>query len=372
MNVPFNDLTAYHRTLQPSLDAAINRVIGHSGFILGPEVAQFEQAWANFCNTTAAVGVGSGTDALQLTLRALDYEPGSEVITAANSFIASAEAITHAGLQPVLADCDPVHGLIDPDAVLAAITPRSRAIMAVHLYGQPAPWDELKSIAEKHGLDLIEDAAQAHGATLADGRRVGSLGRAAGFSFYPGKNLGALGDGGAVTTDDARLVDQLRLLRNWGSTVKYRHDLIGFNSRLDTLQAAALSVKLEHLDPANARRNELADRYRQSLQDTPGLELPVPAPWTGRHVYHLFVVQLPSDRRDDIARGLQADGIQTVVHYPVPIHRQPAYSNLGYAVGRFPRAEQRATRILSLPLFPTMTNVQCDCVADRLRTRLAI
>ena len=370
MKVPFNDLRSLHDSMRAELDSAISRVVDHSGYILGPEVTTFEHDWAEYCGTRYAVGVGSGTDALQLSLRTFGYETGDEVITAANSFIASAEAITHAGLTPVLVDCDPVHGLIDPEAVTAAITPRTRAIMPVHLYGQPAPWDELTKIAEKHGLDLIEDAAQAHGATLADGRRVGSLGRAAGFSFYPGKNLGALGDGGAVTTSDEEVQKRLCLLRNWGSTVKYRHEVIGFNSRLDTIQAAILGVKLRQLELGNQRRQDLARQYRDHLGDTTEIRLPGAAPWTGNHVYHLFVVTLISTERQTLIDQLMTDGIQTVIHYPVPIHMQPAYAGLGYSEGDFPQAESRAKRTLSLPLFPTMNDGQCEYVAGCLRERL--
>jgi len=271
----------------------------------------------------------------------------------------------------VLVDCRIEDYLIDPAAVAAAITPRTRAIIPVHLYGQPADMDTLAHLAQKNGLALIEDAAQAHGASLADGRVCGSLGLAAAFSFYPAKNLGAFGDGGAVTTRDENLVRQLRLLRNWGSVVKYHHEVQGFNSRLDTLQAAVLSAKLGHLAAWNDARRTAAGWYRSALAGCPGLVLPVEAPWTGRHAYHLFVVRLPGLDRDSVARELAARGVQTVVHYPVPIHLQKAYAGLGLRQGAFPCAEAAARSILSLPMFPEITQSQVAYVADSLRAALA-
>ena len=369
--VPFQDLPLQIRTLRAELDPAIDAVLRHGQFILGPEVAAFEQAWAQFCATKHAIGVGSGTDALQLILRALGIGPGHEVITVANSFIATAEAVSYTGATPVLVDCSLDDYLIDPVAVAAAITPRTRAILPVHLYGQPANMDALAALAHRHGLALIEDAAQAHGATLKDGRSCGALGLASAFSFYPGKNLGAFGDGGAVNTHDDGLARQLRLLRNWGSVVKYHHEIQGYNSRLDTLQAAVLGVKLRHLAAWNDHRRTAAGWYRAALADLPGLVLPVEAPWTGRHVYHLFVVRLLERNRDAVAQVLAERGVQTVVHYPVPIHRQKAYSELGYAEGTFPRAEQAARTVLSLPMFPEMTPDHVALVAAALRAALA-
>ena len=368
--VPFQDLPLQIRTLRPELDPAIDAVLRHGQFILGPEVTAFEQAWAKFCDTKHAIGVGSGTDALQLILRALGIGPGHEVITVANSFIATAEAVSYTGATPVLVDCSLDDYLIDPVAVAAAITPRTRAIMPVHLYGQPANMDALAALAHRHGLALVEDAAQAHGATLKDGRPCGALGLASAFSFYPGKNLGAFGDGGAVNTNDDGLARQLKLLRNWGSVVKYHHEIQGYNSRLDTLQAAVLGVKLRHLAAWNEHRRTAAGWYRAALSDLPGLVLPVEAPWTGRHVYHLFVIRLLERNRDAVARVLAERGVQTVVHYPVPIHRQKAYAELGYADGAFPRAEQAARTVLSLPMFPEMTPDHVALVADALRSAL--
>ena len=368
--VPFQDLPLQIRTLRAELDPAIDAVLRHGQFILGPEVTAFEQAWAQFCGTKHAIGVGSGTDALQLILRALGIGPGHEVITVANSFIATAEAVSYTGATPVLVDCSLDDYLIDPVAVAAAITPRTRAILPVHLYGQPANMAALAALAHQHGLALVEDAAQAHGATLKDGRSCGALGLASAFSFYPGKNLGAFGDGGAVNTHDDGLARQLKLLRNWGSVVKYHHEIQGYNSRLDTLQAAVLGVKLRHLAAWNDHRRTAAGWYRAALADLPGLVLPAEAPWTGRHVYHLFVIRLLERNRDAVARVLAERGVQTVVHYPVPIHRQKAYSELGYADGSFPRAEQAARTVLSLPMFPEMTPDHVALVADALRAAL--
>jgi dTDP-4-amino-4,6-dideoxygalactose transaminase len=371
LQVPFQDLPLQIRQLRAELDPALDAVLRHGQFILGPEVVAFEQAWAQFCTTQHAIGVGSGTDALQLILRALGIGPSHEVITVANSFIATAEAVSYTGAKPVLVDCDLDHYLIDPAAIAAAITPRTRAIMPVHLYGQPANMDAINALAARHGLAVVEDAAQAHGATLNDGRSCGALGQAAAFSFYPGKNLGAFGDGGAVNTNDEALARQIKLLRNWGSVVKYHHEIQGYNSRLDTMQAAILGVKLRHLAEWNERRRVAAGWYRAALADLPGIVLPAEAPWTGRHVYHLFVVRLLERDRDAVAKSLTAQGVQTVVHYPVPIHRQKAYAELGYGEGAFPKAEQAARTVLSLPMFPEMTQDHIACVARALRTALA-
>ena len=369
--VPFQDLPLQTAGLRAELDPAIDAVLRHCGFIHGPECAAFEQAFASFIGTTHAIGLGSGTDALQSILRALDIGAGDEVITVANSFIASAEAVSYTGAKPVLVDCRLEDYLIDPAAIAAAITPRTKAILPVHLYGQPANMDAIAPLAKKHGLHLIEDAAQAHGARLKDGRRCGTLGIAAGFSFYPGKNLGAFGDGGAVTTSDEALDRKLRLLRNWGSVVKYHHEIQGYNSRLDTLQAAILSVKLRHLAAWNEARNQIAGWYRENLRDCASLVLPQEMPWCGWHIYHLFVVRLPGHDRDAVAKKLLAAGVQTGVHYPVPIHLQKAYAELGHRPGAFPNAEQAARSVLSLPMFPEMTRAQCDYVCTQLRQALA-
>lgn len=369
--VPFQDLPRQTAQLRPELDAAIDRVLRHGQFIHGPECAEFEAAFAAATGSRHAVGLGSGTDALQFICRGLGIGPGDEVITVANSFIASAEAVSHAGAKPVLVDCRLEDYLIDPAAIAAAITPRTKAVMPVHLYGQPANIAAIAPLCAQHGLHLIEDAAQAHGAKLADGRYCGTLGVAAGFSFYPGKNLGAFGDGGAVTTQDDALAAQLRLLRNWGSVVKYQHEIPGYNSRLDTLQAAILHVKLGHLARWNDQRQHVAGWYRENLRDCADVVLPREMPWCSRHVYHLFVVRFPRHDRDVVAQKLLERGVQTVVHYPIPIHRQKAYSGLGYAAGAFPCAEEAARSILSLPIFPEMTRDQCDFTCEVVRAALA-
>lgn len=369
--VPFQDLPRQTARIRRDLDRAIDRVLRHCQFIHGQECAEFEAAFAAATGSRHAVGLGSGTDALQFICRGLGIGPGDEVITVANSFIASAEAISYAGAKPVLVDCRLEDYLIDPAAIAASITPRTKAVMPVHLYGQPANVEAIAPLCAQHGLHLIEDAAQAHGAKLADGRYCGTLGVAAGFSFYPGKNLGAFGDGGAVTTQDDALAAQLRLLRNWGSVVKYQHEIQGYNSRLDTLQAAILHVKLEHLARWNEQRQHVAGWYRENLRDCTDLVLPREMPWCGRHVYHLFVVRFPRHDRDVIAQKLLERGVQTVVHYPIPIHRQKAYAGLGYAAGAFPCAEEAARSILSLPMFPEMTRDQCDYTCEVLRAALA-
>jgi dTDP-4-amino-4,6-dideoxygalactose transaminase len=366
MKIPFQDLPLQTRGLRGELDPVIDAVLNHCGFIMGKEVAEFERAFAAFAGAAHGIGVGSGTDALQFICRGLGLGAGDEVITVANTFIATAEAVSYAGARPVLVDCRLDDYLIDPAALGAAITPRTKAVIPVHLYGQPANLDAVAAVCAKHGLALIEDAAQAHGATLKDGRRCGSLGVAAGFSFYPGKNLGAFGDGGAVTTSDDALAQKIRLLRNWGSVVKYYHEIQGYNSRLDTLQAAILGVKLRHLADWNERRRTVAGWYRDNLRGCPGLVLPAEAPWCGRHVYHLFVVRLLERDRDTVAKKLADAGVQTVVHYPVPIHLQKAYAELGYQPGAFPHAELAARTILSLPMFPEMTRAQCDYVSEQL------
>lgn len=368
--VPFQDLPLQTSQLRAELDPVIDRVLKHCGFVHGPECRDFEAAFAAAFGAKHAIGLGSGTDALQFILRGLGIGPGDEVITVANSFIASAEAISHAGAKPVLVDCRMEDYLIDPAAINAAITPRTKAVMPVHLYGQPANIDAIAPLCRKYGLYLIEDAAQAHGAKLADGRYCGTLGVAAGFSFYPGKNLGAFGDAGAVTTNEEPLAQKIRLLRNWGSTVKYHHEVQGYNSRLDTLQAAILHVKLEHLPRWNDQRQHVARWYRENLRGCPGVVLPDEMPWCGRHIYHLFVVRFPEHDRNAVAQKLLAAGVQTVVHYPIPIHLQKAYAELGHKPGSFPNAERAARSILSLPLFPEMTREQCDYACEALRVAL--
>lgn len=359
--IPLVDLKAQYRALQPDIDAAIARVIDSATFILGPEVSAFEMAFAAYCGAQHGVGVSSGTAALELVLRGLGIGPGDEVITTAHTFIATAEAISATGAAPVFADIDPLTYNLDPTAAEAAITPRTRAILPVHLYGQPADMDALAAIARRHGLKLVEDAAQAHGASYR-GRRVGTLGDAACFSFYPGKNLGCYGDGGAVITNDDALAARVRKLRDHGRTSKYVHDEVGFGHRLDALQAAILSAKLPHLDAANAARRRLAGRYTRLLAGS-GLVLPHEPPDV-QPVYHLYVVRTP--RRDEVLARLHDQGIGAIVHYPLPLHLQPAYAFLGYPPGALPHAETAAAEVLSLPLYPELTDAQQDQVISAL------
>lgn len=356
--VPFLDVEGLHATIQSELDAAWQRVLAGGQFIMGTELAAFEEEFARYCEAQYCIGVGNGLDALTLILRALDIGPGDEVIVPSMTFIATWLAVSEAGAVPV--PVEPVEGgfNIDPRGVEARITPRTRAIMPVHLYGQPADMAALAAIAKRHGLALIEDAAQAHGARH-DGRRVGSLGTAAGFSFYPGKNLGALGDGGAVVTSDRALAERVRRLRNYGSSRKYVHEEQGVNSRLDELQAALLRVKLRHLDKWNAARRGAVARYRSALSGS-SLILPKDAP-AAESVWHLFVVR--SSKRDALQAHLERHGVQSVIHYPVPPHLQGACRQCGWAQGTLPRTERLSAQVLSLPMGPTLATPQIETVA---------
>lgn len=357
MNIPFLDLSAMHDSMRPALDAAYQRVMGSSSFILGKEVELFESEFAQYCETRHAIGVANGLDALFLVLKAMDIGPGDEVIVPSNTYIATWLAVSYAGATPVPVEPDAQTYNLDASRIEAAITPRTRAIMPVHLYGQPADMDGINALAAKHRLKVLEDAAQAHGARY-KGRRVGGLGDAAGFSFYPGKNLGALGDGGAITTNDDALAAKLRVLRNYGSQRKYHNELKGFNSRLDELQAAFLREKLRLLDGWNVDRRRIADEYRVALEGS-GLGVPHVPPWA-EPVWHLFVVR--STRRDTLAAALAQRGIGTVIHYPVAPHRQPAYAELNLGVGSLPVAEAIHDEVLSLPIWPQMTASQIEAV----------
>lgn len=357
MNVPFLDLARETQRLRPELDAAIARVVGSGRYILTGEIEAFEQAFAEFCGAGFAVGVGSGTDAITIALLAVGVQPGDEVITAPNTCIPTIVGIERAGAVPVLADVDPRTYTLDPEQVERRITPRTRAILPVHLYGQPADLTSLGRLAEHRGVLLVEDCAQSHGARW-NGRPTGSFGAAAAFSFYPTKNLGALGDAGAVVTSDEGVATRARLLRNYGERGRFEHVLHGLNSRLDALQAAVLAAKLPHLGAANDRRRRLAKRYDDLLHDTP-LVVPVAADDT-EHVFHLYVVQ--SERRDAFRHALDGAGIGTAVQYPTPVHRQPAYRDLDVP-GGFPVAEQLTERVVSLPLSPDHTDDEIDAVA---------
>ncbi len=357
------DLRAQYATIRSEVEQAMRGVLERCDFVLGEAVQRFEENFAGYCEAPYGVGVDSGISALELILRAWKIGPGDEVITAANSFIASASAVSFTGATPVLVDVNPDTYLMSPEAVERAITPRTRAIMPVHLYGQPVDMEPLMALAEARGLRVIEDACQAHGARYR-GQRVGSLGHAAAFSFYPGKNLGAYGDGGMVITCDAELARRVRELRNYGQREKYHHVSLAYNRRLDSLQAGVLDVKLQHLDRWNSRRAEIAGYYRELLRDLP-IQLPAGARdvWP---VYHLFVIQV--DQRDQVLTSLTQAGIGAGIHYPIPIHLQPAYVGLGRGPGSYPVSEAVAGRILSLPLYAEMNEEQITRVADAVRT----
>jgi dTDP-3-amino-3,4,6-trideoxy-alpha-D-glucose transaminase len=363
--VPFVDLRAAHAELAAELEAAWRRVASSGRLVLGPEVEAFEHAFAAYCGAAHCVGVGNGLDALTLILRALGIGAGDEVIVPSHTFIATWLAVSHARATPVPVEPDPATYTLDAARVASAITPRTRALLPVHLYGQTADMTALAALAARHGLALIEDAAQAHGAAWR-GVRAGALGTAAGFSFYPAKNLGALGDAGAVVTHDAALAGRVRRLRNYGALEKYDHDARGVNSRLDELQAALLSVKLRHLDAWNARRSAAAARYLDLLRDLP-LMLPAVAA-SCDPVWHLFVVR--TRERERVVRALSAAGIETLVHYPVPPHRQRAYADLDLRDDALPIAGQLAREVLSLPLWPQMSPEQQARVADALARTL--
>ena len=362
MRIPLVELAGQYQTLRDEILPAMDGVMSQAQFILGEDVARFEEEFARFCGARYCVGVASGLDALQLALRAVGVGPGDEVITAANTFIASALAITHAGATPVLVDVREDDFNLDPQAVERAITPRTKAILPVHLYGQPARMDEIMAIARRHGLKVVEDACQAHGARHGV-ERAGAIGDVGCFSFYPGKNLGAYGDGGAVVTDDPQVAERLRLDRNYGSRVKYVHESDGYNSRLDTLQAAVLRVKLRRLDGWNLRRRELAALYRELLADA---DVILPAEMDGmEHVWHLFVIRHPE--RDRLLADLHARGIGAGVHYPIPIHEQAPYAGVRTVPDGAPVSTLLSREILSLPLYPEMTEAQGAEVAEAVR-----
>ena len=362
MTVAFLDVGAAQRELRLEIDEAVARVIGSGTYILGPEVASFERGFAAYCEAAECVGVGNGLEALHLILRALGIGPGDEVIVASNTYIATWLAVSMVGATPVPVEPDPATHNLDPARVAAAITGATRGVMPTHLYGQPADLDPLLLLARERGLKLVEDAAQAHGARY-KGRRVGAHGDAVAWSFYPGKNLGALGDGGAVTTNDPELATRIRELANYGSKVKYINDVRGYNSRLDPLHAAVLSVKLRRLDEWNARRAAIARHYTDALAGA-GLTLPFVPDWADP-AWHLYVVQ--SERRDALAEALDAASIRTLVHYPIPPHLQPAYADLGIARGTLPIAERLANHVLSLPIGPHLGKTAADEVIAAVR-----
>jgi len=360
--IPFVDLKSLHSEIKEELREVFDRVLRESSFVLGPEVHRFEQEFAAYVGTKHCVALSNGTAALQLALASLGVGPGDEVITVPHTFIATAEAITAVGARPVFVDIDPVSFTMDPALLEAGITPRTRAIIPVDLYGQMADMDPIVQIASQHGIPVIEDACQAHGAEY-KGRKAGAFGAAGCFSFYPGKNLGACGEGGAVTTDDAELANRVRLWRDHGSSKRYEHIFPGLNMRMDGIQGGVLSVKLKYLDQWNNLRRSAAAQYDAALRDT-DIKTPTAMDY-GRHVYHLYVVQ--SDDRDALRESLSSAGIESGLHYPTPLHLQEAYRSLGYERGDFPVTEKLTKRILSLPMYPGIESGAIERVATQVR-----
>ncbi|MDB0025395.1 DegT/DnrJ/EryC1/StrS family aminotransferase [Flavobacteriales bacterium] len=363
VKIPFLDFNSIHEVIRPDLNKAASSVIESGWFVNGAEVTAFEHAWANFLGTDMCIGVSSGLDALELSLRAAGIGEGDEVIVPSNTYIATALASTHVGAKPVFVEPVPSTYLIDVDRIENAISERTKAIIPVHLYGQAADMHSIMALAEKHGLFIVEDNAQAHGSTW-EGQRTGSFGHANATSFYPGKNLGALGDAGAVTTNDSQLARQIKMLRNYGSEVKYHNEVIGYNKRLDEMQAAFLSVKLKHLETWTASRQAIAEQYLEGLEGVGDLVLPVTQA-KATHVFHLFVVR--TNCRDELAAHLKDQGIGTLIHYRIPPHLQPCYADLGHVRGDFPIAEELANTVLSLPIWPGMTAGQVKAVVMAIK-----
>jgi dTDP-4-amino-4,6-dideoxygalactose transaminase len=364
--IPLVDLQAAHREVADEISTGFQRILADGAFIKGPDVAEFEREFAVFSGAAYCVGVASGTDAVELALRAADVPPGADVVLPANTFAATAAAIVRAGARPVFADVDPDHLLLDPVSAAGMMSSATAAVVPVHLFGQLAPMKELADGAAKQGVAVIEDAAQSQGASQ-NGESAGSYGQAAAVSFYPGKNLGAYGDAGAVVTNSAALARKVRLLGDHGSEHKYVHSDLGFNSRLDSIQAVVLRAKLRRLADWNERRRQAAERYRELLAGLDEVILPRTAPGNV-HVWHLYVVQVP--RRDQVLEELQERGIRAAIHYPVPVHLQPAFRRYGYGPGDFPVAEAAAGRIISLPMYPHITAGQQRVVAEALRVAL--
>jgi dTDP-4-amino-4,6-dideoxygalactose transaminase len=366
MQVPFIDLKAHHDSIRGELDTAIREVMDSNAFAGGPFVAKFEQDFSTYCGAANAIGVGNGTDALWLTMLALGIGAGDEVITVPMTFMATAEAISHCGAKPVFVDIDERTYTLDPDLLERAISPRTKAIIPVHLFGQAADMDAILEIARRRGLPVIEDACQAHGAEYR-GRKAGSIGTAGCFSFYPGKNLGALGEAGAVVTNNEELRNKILMLRDHGQAKKYHHALIGWNARMDGIQGAALGVKLKHLDRANQARRANARFYDQHLAEFEEVILPTEAAYA-RHVYHLYVVRVQD--RDRVLQAMANRGIACGIHYPIPVHLQEAYRFLGHRKGSFPVAERCAGEFLSLPMYPELTTTQMRAVVHELKILL--
>jgi dTDP-4-amino-4,6-dideoxygalactose transaminase len=361
MNVPYFDLKMQYASLRQEILDAVDRVCKNASFILGEEVTSFEQEFAAYCGVKHCVALNTGTSAIHLALLASGVGPGDEVITTANTFIATAEGISYTGAKPVFVDIDPATANLDPRAVEKAITPRTRVIIPVHLYGRPADLGAILAIADRNKLTVIEDACQAHGARY-QGKRIGGFGKAAAFSFYPGKNLGAYGEGGALTTNDDSVAQLARTLRDHGQVTRYYHDRVGYNYRMDGFQGAVLRVKLKHLGDWTARRIEISRLYRQILAGAQ-VEIPQDHPQS-ESVYHLFVVY--AENRDAVRSALEKRGVATAIHYPVPVHLQKAYAGLGHSRGSFPHTERASDRVFSMPLFPEMTNEQAEYAANSL------
>jgi dTDP-4-amino-4,6-dideoxygalactose transaminase len=362
MKVPFLDLKAQYLTIKDEINAALNAVLESTAFAGGPFVAQFEQEFAKFCDCKYSIGVGNGTDALWLSLLALGVGPGDEVITVPNTFIATAEAITYCGATPVFVDVDETTYTMNPALLESAISPKTKAIIPVHLFGQTADMDTIQEIAKTHGLYVIEDACQAHGAEY-KGRKAGSMGNTGCFSFYPGKNLGAYGEAGAVVTNDAALAEKMRIFRDHGQAKKYYHGMIGWNARMDGIQGAVLGVKLKYLEDWNEGRRNHAREYDGLLSPQRDIITPRAADYA-KHVYHIYAIRVRE--RDRFMAYLAERGISTGIHYPVPIHLQDAYSFLGLGQGSFPVAEQCASEFLSLPMFPELTSDQILYIVDAI------
>jgi dTDP-4-amino-4,6-dideoxygalactose transaminase len=362
IQVPYLDLKAQYHSIKPEIDVAVTRVIESSQFVLGAEVAEFEREFAQHSGASECVALNSGTSALHLALLAVGVGPGDEVITVPFTFVASVAAVLYAGARPILIDIDRRSFTMDPSAIQASITPRTKAILPVHLYGQPADLDPIIEIARRHGLAVIEDAAQAHGAKY-KGRPVGSIGDISCFSFYPTKNLGAYGEGGAITTNNSEYAKKIRMLRDWGQDGKYHHVLRGYNYRMEGLQGAILRVKLGHLEKWTEARRAVAAQYDRLLADS-GVELPTEMAWA-RHVYHVYTLR--TEDRDGLQASLRADGIQTAVHYGIPAHLQPAYADLGYGVGSLPESEAAARQVLSLPIYPELSETAIAKVVSAVK-----
>jgi len=360
--VPFVDLKAQYRAIKTEIDAAIGHILENSQFVLGPEVAAFESEFAHYTGGAHAIALNSGTSALHLAMLAAGIGPGDEVITIPFTFVATTAAIGYTGAKPVFVDIDPVSFTMDPSRIEAAITPRTKAIVPVHLYGQPADLDPILEVARRHNLIVIEDAAQAHGAEY-KGRRVGSIADLGCFSFYPGKNLGAYGEGGAVVTNNPEFVRTIRMLRDWGAEKKYLHVLKGYNYRMEGIQGAILRVKLRYLEAWTEARRAHAVRYSQLLAGS-RVETPQAMAYA-RHVYHVYAVR--SKQREALQKALQEREVQTGIHYPIPVHLLPAYSELGHRRGDFPHSEQAADEVLSLPMYPELTAAQIETVAEAVR-----